>query len=559
MTQDNFQIDSAAVSDRGLSDKRPQNEDSYLELRESGLFAVADGVGGAQAGDVASQMAMEILAEAFINLEESGDAEDRMKAAIAQANSAIFQMSNDLEQLSTMATTIVALHLSGNIATIGHVGDSRLYRFDGQGNLFRETQDHSVVEEEVRAGRLTPEQAAVHPSRNVISRALGADSGVEIDMKTIMFEPETTFLVCTDGITRHIPDEELKRIISTENDASEICRKFKEICYERGAEDNLTAVVVRVSSEYAQPFDTPKESFEADFEEETVASPRRMPLVNSSILSSPPPHGHASGAGSVPADDDFSLEDTFKDSESPETMDSAQTNDEDTFVFPDNDKMNPVRKQKRRIRSTKPSASAEKIAAKSEDSESDSIAGKIIGGLVWLLIGGLLGAGAVYFWLGAQNSPFNGSNMSAQPAARDSGASTFEQRKDRVDLNPAQFIAENVNPQSAEDFYLVGRAYLRQGNFASARTAFNSAKEKLPGAGSDNKALAFEIAQGLTVVESPFSQNTFSRELNLPQAPDGAAPTVDQTNGNDSENTAPAGNSADPGNAPASSDPPAQN
>ncbi len=157
MAQNNFQIISAAISDKGLSEKRPNNEDSYLELKDSGMFAVADGVGGAQAGDVASQMATEVLAEAFINLQENGDAEVRMKAAIEQANSAICQMSNDLAQLSTMATTVVALHISGNIATIGHVGDSRLYRLDSNGNFIQETQDHSVVEEEVRAGRLTPE------------------------------------------------------------------------------------------------------------------------------------------------------------------------------------------------------------------------------------------------------------------------------------------------------------------------------------------------------------------------------------------------------------------
>ena len=158
-----FQIISASVSDRGLSEKRPENEDSFLEIPKNGIFAVADGVGGAQAGDVASQMAMEIVGEAFINMASSGDAETVMKTAIERANEAIFQMSNELPQLSTMATTIVALQIKGNIATIGHVGDSRLYRIDSNGTLYRETQDHSVVEEEVRAGRMTAEQAVNHP------------------------------------------------------------------------------------------------------------------------------------------------------------------------------------------------------------------------------------------------------------------------------------------------------------------------------------------------------------------------------------------------------------
>lgn len=247
MTENNFQIDSAAVSDKGLSQKRPQNEDSYLEINERRLFAVADGVGGAQAGDVASQMAMEILAEAFANLRRNDDAEEMMKIAIERANQSIYQMSHELPQLSTMATTIAALHLDGNIATIGHVGDSRVYRLDEKGNLYRETQDHSMVEDEVRAGRMTIAQAASHPSRNVISRALGADASVEVDMKTIMFEPGTTFLLCSDGITRHIDDFQLRELLQSEDNPTNICQRMKEICYQRGAEDNLTAVIAKVS------------------------------------------------------------------------------------------------------------------------------------------------------------------------------------------------------------------------------------------------------------------------------------------------------------------------
>ncbi len=123
MTENNFQIDSAAVSDRGLSKKRPQNEDSFLELNERGLFVVADGVGGAQAGDVASKMAVEVLSEAFTNFQKNIDAEETMKSAIERANKVIFQKAHDSPQFSTMATTIVALHIAGNIATIGHVAE----------------------------------------------------------------------------------------------------------------------------------------------------------------------------------------------------------------------------------------------------------------------------------------------------------------------------------------------------------------------------------------------------------------------------------------------------
>src|ERR1041385_2617491 len=110
-TENPFAIDSAAVSDRGLNKSRPQNEDSYLEMPHYGIFAVADGVGGAQAGEVASQTAIEIIGEAFANMPQTADAEDVMRAAISKANEAIFEMSSELAELSKMATTIVAIHL----------------------------------------------------------------------------------------------------------------------------------------------------------------------------------------------------------------------------------------------------------------------------------------------------------------------------------------------------------------------------------------------------------------------------------------------------------------
>ncbi len=137
-------------------------------------------------GEIASQTAVDVLNDAFREKVTDGeDVEDRMELAIQRANSSIHQMAAENPRFSMMATTVVALHLDGNRATIGHVGDSRLYRLTPDGQLHRETEDHSIVEEEVRAGRMTPEQAANHPSKNVISRALGAEDSVEADMKTI--------------------------------------------------------------------------------------------------------------------------------------------------------------------------------------------------------------------------------------------------------------------------------------------------------------------------------------------------------------------------------------
>lgn len=238
-------IQCQAITDRGLNEKRPINEDAFLSDSQRRIFAVADGVGGAQAGEVASQTATEVLDEAFRHQLDGADIEDLMELAIQRANASIHQMAQDHHSFSMMATTIVALHLKENTATIGHVGDSRLYRLTPSGELIRETEDHSVVEEEVRAGRMTADQAANHPSKNVISRALGAEESVEVDLKTLQVEDGTEFLLCTDGITRHISDQEIRQLLVTQPDLKEVCAELKRRCYERGAEDNLTAVIVR--------------------------------------------------------------------------------------------------------------------------------------------------------------------------------------------------------------------------------------------------------------------------------------------------------------------------
>ena len=164
-------LSAAAVTDRGLNEKRPENEDSMLSDPEHHVFAVADGVGGAQAGEVASQTAIEVLQEAFANQGDDEDVEDLMEIAIQRANASIYRMSREQPRFAMMATTIVALHLDGLRATVGHVGDSRLYSLSPSGQLRLETEDHSLVEEEMRAGRLTPEQAA--PA----AALLGADVG----------------------------------------------------------------------------------------------------------------------------------------------------------------------------------------------------------------------------------------------------------------------------------------------------------------------------------------------------------------------------------------------
>jgi protein phosphatase len=289
-------IETAAISDRGLSQKRPLNEDSMLCEPELGIFAVADGVGGAQAGEVASKTAVEVLEEAFRHQQNGEDVEDLMEIAIQRANDSIHRMSREEPSLAMMATTIVALHVSGLRVTVGHVGDSRLYRLTTDGQIRRETEDHSLVEEEMRAGRLTPEQAANHPGRNVISRAIGAEPSVEVDMRSFEIESGTIFLLCSDGITRHIPDGELSSVIKNSPSLNDACMEMKRLCYERGAEDNLTAVLVRIG-EAVKYADTSDEEVTLIRERSDFHSARTLPETPSPLLQRP-----FDGSGANPSD-----------------------------------------------------------------------------------------------------------------------------------------------------------------------------------------------------------------------------------------------------------------
>ena len=521
MTQDSFQLNSSAISDRGLSEKRPHNEDSFLEMPARGLFVVADGVGGAQAGDVASQMAVEILGEAFTNLREGGDVEELMKRAIEHANGAIFQMSHDLAQLSTMATTIVALQLTGNIATIGHVGDSRLYRLDARGQLFRETQDHSVVEEEVRAGRMTPAQAAHHPSRNVISRALGAENLVEVDMKTIMIEPNTTFLLCSDGITRHIEDHEIRDLLLSMPIASEICARMKDICYSRGAEDNLTAVIVKVSSEATN-------GKPHDFEESTIAVAR--PAASS--------HGAL-----IVAHDDDDFEIPTQNLQMPAENNAAQNFDKTEPIFAAETQPSLTENTAETV-DYQPQAETAVRDEKTytiDENKGGSFLGKFLTACLLLILGGIVGA-ALYHFLSPQPQP--------QPAQEPPKItemqtpnieySAFEDSRRNVDRNPEQFISTGgASAQDAEGLYLLGRAYFITGDYVKAKDAFTKAKNQISEVKETNrKTLENEIAIGLSIVENNIARNEFINQKRLINPAPNTTNTANTANTTNTTNTA---------------------
>jgi serine/threonine protein phosphatase PrpC len=442
-----LEVQSAALSDRGLNERRPLNEDAFLHDPERTIFAVADGVGGAEAGEVASQTAIEVLDEAFRHQTSDADIEDLMELAIQRANASIHQMAQEHARFSMMATTIVALHIKGDVATFGHVGDSRLYRLTPDGQLHRETEDHSIVEEEVRAGRMTPEQAANHPSKNVISRALGAEQGVEVDMKTMEVEDGTEFLLCTDGITRHVPDNELRQLMVTSDNLDDLCSELKRRCYERGAEDNLTVIAVRVGEHL--------KAGERLADLEPTISPESTPVYAAA----------QSGNGSALADTTF--------------MPASR------IAFP----------------GPPPSSSADPAPVASSEplNVADPRAVKGGGGgrvfialLVLLLIAGAFYAGARY----KERIPFLASN-NAQPAQVVAPTATpapeepfvqFERARRKVDQDPRAWLNNDIGNelvtskvQNALDspnpdfLYLYGRANLLTGNTDEAAKAFDAA------------------------------------------------------------------------------------
>ncbi len=470
-----------------------------------------------QAGDVASKMAVEILGEAFLNRAEGSDAEEIMRVAIERANSAIYQMSLDLPQLSTMATTVVALHLEGNVATIGHVGDSRLYRYEQGKDISLETNDHSVVAEEVRAGRMTAEQAQNHPSRNVISRALGAEATVEVDLKTIMFDANTSFLLCSDGVTRHIDDWEIESILASGISPEGACEKIKALCYERGAEDNLTAVIVRASGnsipifhENADPEELTQASVRSPFDEpaKPIDPTAAADQLESSILELEPPPTEAAIDYPRSVEKLASL-----------SIVEAASND------PSGDSLNT-------------------IFTESNDAGNKRSFGKIFLPLLCLILGGFIGAGAIYFWQ-QQNPPARVEVPVLPEKSSNVPLTEFEESRRIVDRNPEKYISANAaEPQDAEDFYLLGRAYLLSRKYWDAKRMFGEARNRLVSADeADSKTLATEIAMAFAIINNGPAQLAFEKDMDTT-----ASPAVDNTNtigvANSTSNSVPASNTA---------------
>ncbi len=235
---------SAGKTDPGR--KRRRNEDAFV--LEPPLFAVADGMGGAQAGEVASRLA----AAAFREFHEADDLapDDRLRALVQEANRRIYDRARADTGATGMGTTLTAALLEDGDVTIGHVGDSRAYRLR-DGRLEQLTEDHSLVADLMRSGRLTPEEAESHPQRSVITRALGTDPEVDVDTMTVEASPGDVFLLCSDGLTTMVADEDILELVARAGSLEDAARALVKAANKGGGEDNVTVVLFAVEGDAA--------------------------------------------------------------------------------------------------------------------------------------------------------------------------------------------------------------------------------------------------------------------------------------------------------------------
>jgi protein phosphatase len=264
--------------------QRATNEDSYLE--RSPVFVVADGMGGAQAGEVASQLAVAHFARDLPG--DDGDAAGtRLVQAVHDANAEIYAIAEADVRRAGMGTTLTAAYVGPSEVCFAHVGDSRAYRWH-DGELERITEDHSLVEELLRQGRLTEEEAEEHPQRSIITRALGPEPEVDVDTVAVVAQSGDVFLICSDGLTSMIGDAVIADVLAGAADLDDAANELLAAALAAGGRDNITVVLFRLEEvgapagdgEAGPPVDAPTEALEpaavedADTEPRPAAQPR---------------------------------------------------------------------------------------------------------------------------------------------------------------------------------------------------------------------------------------------------------------------------------------------
>ncbi len=425
-------IKVGVVCDRGLNPKRPVNQDNYLSVPEHGLFAVFDGVGGQRAGEVASRMAAETIEEALTNISVESSNE-LINRAIKFANRDIQETAESNPDYRTMATTVALIHLSGNQATIAHVGDSRVYRLE-DGYFYRETIDHTDVNDDIRAG-ITPGHH--NPKGNVINRALGVEADVDVETKSVFIKDGTRLLLCSDGIYRHLADEEIARVLSQNKEPQEAADELKRIVHSRGADDNLTAVVVQLGRARISPVKGIDDGISNYLKKHTPStSPVRIKKsgrLSARQANAPSVNAAPAAAGRSRIEVDFGSQESAWGAPSGQSFEGGATS------------------PKLRL-------------------------------LIWILV--LLVCTIGGFYAGLKMSDWRSASPSRAPAS-DTASQIKSAREDFEKGNVA--VATNAlagivsrEPQNAEARYWLGRAQLEQSEFAKARENFEEAIKQEP-------------------------------------------------------------------------------
>jgi PPM family protein phosphatase len=435
-----MEIKVGIVCDRGLNPKRPVNQDSYLSVPQHGLFAVFDGVGGQRAGEVASSMAAETVEEALENI-NADTSYELIARAIKFANRDIYERAESDPEYQTMATTVALLHIDNHHATIAHVGDSRVYRLE-EGYFYRETIDHTDVNDDLRSGLLPELRGA--KNRNVINRALGAEADVEVELKSLVVRDGTRFLLCSDGIYRHMADEEIARVLAQTKDLQRAADELKRIVLSRGADDNLTAIVVQIGRAHLSNVIAIDDGLSAYRSQRPIAA-----TAASQASAASKAKASTAGSGSGEAENRRAAKNRI------EVAFNAADNQTGTTPWPETEH---------------PSYSFAEPRSKSRI-------------WLWALIFLVSIAGA--FYLGMRMSDRT-SGLSPEPPGLSETARQIKTAREAVEKgdSPAavNLLAGMVTrePQNAEARYWLGRAQLEQGEYAKARENFDEAIKAQP-------------------------------------------------------------------------------
>ena len=273
---------TVALTDTGR--KRRHNEDVYVV--DPPIFAIADGMGGANAGEVAAALAADALRETA----DGGSGEDAVVTLIQEANRRVYQRSSEDAAASGMGTTMTVALVEGDTVAFGHVGDSRAYLIRDS-KLEQVTEDHSLVAELVRSGKLSPEDAETHPQRSVITRALGTDPDVDPDTFSIPSRPGDLFMLCSDGLTSMVEDQVILACIEkNRNDLQATAKALIRAANKGGGEDNITVVFFEIGEDTGEPLEQTAqypvlgEDGEGELDEKTLDELDRVPALDTMVV-----------------------------------------------------------------------------------------------------------------------------------------------------------------------------------------------------------------------------------------------------------------------------------